>query len=123
MKEIYLSNINTPEKERAALIEKLDNIFKDEQLVMSPYSWANNQYFPIKSIEHFITYSPTYKAKSVDLIIWFNAVDECLTIKNITNGRAFNLRMAHKKYVEDFPYIYEGKLKNPDFYIIPIKFR
>lgn len=123
MKEIYLSNINTPEKERAALIEKLDNIFKDEQLVMSPYSWATNQYFPIKSIEHFITYSPTYKAKSVDLIIWFNAVDECLTIKNITNSRAFHLRMAHKKYVEDFPYIYEGKLKNPDFYIIPIKFR
>lgn len=123
MKEIYLSNITTPEKERAALIEKLDDIFKDEQLVMSSYSWANNQFFPIKSIEHFITYSPTHKAKSVDLIVWFNAVDECLTIKNITTGRSFHIRLARKNYLEDFPYIYEGKLKNPDFYIIPIKFK
>ena len=123
MKEIYLSNITTPEKERAALIEKLDDIFKDEQLVMSPYSWANNQCFPIKSIEHFITYSPTHKAKSVDLIVWFNVVDECLTIKNITTGRSFHIRLVRKNYLEDFPYIYEGKLKNPDFYIIPIKFR
>ena len=123
MNEIYLSNINTPKEERAALIKKLDNIFKDEQLVMSVYSWAHDQCFPIKSIDHFITHSPTYKAESVNLIVWFDARNECLTVKNITNCRLFHIRLAHKKYLEDFPYIYEGKLKNPETYIIPIKFK
>ena len=31
--------------------------------------------------------------------------------------------LAEKKYLEDFPYIYEGKLNAKNDYIIPIKFK
>ena len=47
MNEIYLTKLDTPEKDRANFIEKLDEIFKDVQLVVSTYSWPN-QYYPIK---------------------------------------------------------------------------
>lgn len=121
MNEIYLTKISTPEPERVKLIEKLDEVFKDEQLVMSIHSWAD-QYYPIKSIKHFIENSPTYKAESKDLIVWFNPYDYCLTIKNTRNCRHFHLRLATKEYLKDFPYIYEGKLSEKNDYIIPIEF-
>lgn len=122
MNEIYLSKLNTPEKERAELIEKLDEIFKDEQLVMSVCSWSD-QYFPIKSIKHFIENSPTYKGVFTELIVWFCPNDQCLAIRNLKTSRTFYIKLADKKYLEDFPYIYEGKLYHPDKYIIPIKFK
>jgi hypothetical protein len=122
MNEVYLTKLETPEKERVELIEKLDEIFKTEQLVMSPYSWSN-QYFPIKSIKHFIENSPTYKGVSKDLIVWFCPTDQCLAIRNVKTAKTFSIRLANKKYLEDFPYIYEGKLNYPDNYIIPIKFK
>ena len=122
MNEIYLSNIQTPEHERVQLIRQLDDIFKNEQLVMSIYHWSDC-YFPIKSIQHFIENSPTYKAEPRDLIVWFQFEYECLTIKNVRTCRSFHIRLANKKYKEDFPYIYEGKLSNSKEYIIPIKFK
>ena len=122
MNEIYLTTSNTSEKERADLIEKLDTIFQNEQLVMSKHS-LENQYFPIKSIKHFIANSPTYKGEIQTYIVWFNSADECLTFRNLISCRQFHIRLANKKFVEDFPYIYEGKLQNPDKYIIPIKFK
>ena len=122
MNEIYLTKLNTPEQERAVFIEKLDEIFKDEQLVMSIHSWSN-QYFPIKSIKHFIENSPTYKAESKDLIVYFYPCDSCLTIKNVRTCRHFYIRLATKEYLKDFPYIYEGKLNEKNDYIIPIKFK
>lgn len=122
MTEIFLSTIKTPENERVELINRLDEIFKDCQLVVSPAYWGS-QYFPIKSIKHFIANSPTYKASAKDLIVWFYPIEECLVIKNINNARVFALRLAEKKYLEDFPYIYEGKLNAKNDYIIPIKFR
>lgn len=122
MNEIYLTKPDTPEKERADLIEKLDTIFQNEQIVMSKHSWENS-YFPIKSIKHFITNSPTYKGESKQYIVWFNSFDNCLAFRNLATCRHFYIRLANKKFIEDFPYIYEGKLKNPDEYIIPIKFK
>lgn len=121
MNEIYLTKINTPEPERVELIEKLDDIFKDEQLVISIRTWSD-QYFPIKSIKHFIENSPTYKAESKDLIVWFYPYDSCLAIKNVRTCRCFYVRLATKEYLKDFPYIYEGKLSEKNDYIIPIKF-
>lgn len=121
MNEIYLTKSNTPEKERSDLIEKLDIIFQDEHIVMSKNSWEYN-YFPIKSIKHFIANSPTYKGEIQNYIVWFDSFNNCLAFKNIVNCRYFYIRLANKKFIEDFPYIYEGKLKNPDEYIIPIKF-
>ena len=47
---------------------------------MLVYPWAR-QYFPIKSIQHFIETSPTYKAQSKELIVWFDSVNQCLSIK------------------------------------------
>jgi hypothetical protein len=41
MNEIYLTSIKTLAQDRAALIEKLDEIFKDCQLVMSTSYWSN----------------------------------------------------------------------------------
>lgn len=122
MNEIYLTSIKTLAKDRAALIEKLDEIFKDCQLVMSASYWSN-QYYPIKNIKHFIENSPTYKASAEDLIVWFYPDEECLMVKNTKNGRVFAIRLAEKKYLEDFPYIYEGKLDEKNDYIIPIKFK
>ena len=122
MNEIYLTSINTPAKDRAVLIEKLDEIFKDCQLVMSTPYWST-QYCPIKNIKHFIENSPTYKANAEDLIVWFYPVEECLVVKNTKNGRVFTIRLAEKKYLEDFPFIYEGKLDEKNDYIIPIKFK
>lgn len=122
MIEIYLTKTSTPEPERTKLIEKLDEVFKDTQLVMSIHSWAN-QYYPIKSIKHFIENSPTYKAESKDLIVWFCPYDSCLAIKNVKTCRCFYIRLATKEYLKDFPYIYEGKLDNTNDYIIPIKFK
>lgn len=122
MNEIYLTKISTPEPERAEFIEKLDEIFKDVQLVMSIYSWAD-QYYPIKSIKHFIENSPTYKAESTDLIVRFDSVNQCLSIKSMLTGRTFYVRLATKEYLTDFPYIYEGKLSEKNDYIIPIKFK
>lgn len=122
MNEIYLTTSNTSEKERADLIEKLDTIFQNEQLVMSKHSWENH-YFPIKSIKHFIANSPTYKGEIQNYIVWFNSADECLTFRNLINCKQFHIRLANKKFIEDFPYIYEGELKNSDKYIIPIKFK
>ena len=122
MNEIYLTSIKTLAKDRAALIEKLDEIFKDCQLVMSASYWSN-QYYPIKNIKHFIENSPTYKASAEDLIVWFYPVEECLMVKNTKNSRVFAIRLAEKKYLEDFPYIYEGKLDEKNDYIIPIKFK
>jgi hypothetical protein len=121
MREIYLTKLNTPESERAKLIETLDEIFKDVQLVVSAYSWSD-QYYPIKNIKHFIENSPTYKAESKDLIVWFNTYESCLTIKNTKTCRCFYVRLATKEYLKDFPYIYEGKLSEKNDYIIPIKF-
>lgn len=121
MNEIYLSNITTPENERIQLIHRLDDIFKNEQLVMSVYNWSD-QYFPIKSIQHFIENSPTYRAEPKELIVWFQYNYECLTIKNVRTCKSFHIRLADKKYLEDFPYIYEGKLTDSKEYIIPIKF-
>lgn len=121
MTEIYLTKPDTPEKERADLIEKLDTIFQNEQIVMSIHSWSN-QYFPIKSIKHFIANSPTYRGEIKNYIVWFNSFDKCLAFKNLVNCKYFYIRLANKKFIEDFPYIYEGKLNNPDEYIIPIKF-
>lgn len=122
MNEIYLTKHSTPGPERAEFIEKLDEIFKDEQLVMSIHSWSD-QYFPIKSIKHFIENSPTYKAESEELIVWFYPYDSCLTIKNTKTCKCFYIRLATKEYLKDFPYIYEGRLdKNNNDYIIPIKF-
>ena len=86
MNEIYLSTINTLENEREKLINKLDTIFENEQIVMSPNSYSTN-YYPIKSIQHFIKNSPTYLADPKNLIVWFNPLDECLTIRNLKNGR------------------------------------
>ena len=122
MNEIYITQNSTPKPIRREVIEKLDEIFKDEQLVISCYPW-NTQYFPIKSIQHFIENSPTYKAEPKDLIVWFQFEYECLTIKNVRTCRSFHIRLANKKYKEDFPYIYEGKLSNSKEYIIPIKFK
>lgn len=121
MNEIYLTKANTSEKERADLIEKLDTIFQTEQIVMSKHSWESN-YFPIKSIKHFIANSPTYKGSIQNYIVWFDSSNECLAFKNLANCRHFYIRLANKKFIEDFPYIYEGRLENPDGYIIPIKF-
>ena len=121
MSEIYLTKLDTPEKERANLIEKLDTIFQNEQIVMSHHNWANN-YFPIKSIKHFIANSPTYRGEPKQYIVLFDNYNECLSFKNLTTGRCFHIRLANKKFIEDFPYIYEGKLNNPNEYIIPIKF-
>jgi hypothetical protein len=122
MNEIYLTKLDTPEQERANFIEKLDEIFKDVQLVVSIHSW-DNQYYPIKSIKHFIENSPTYKAESKNLIVWFSPYDSCLVIKNVKTCRCFCIRLATKEYLKDFPYIYEGKLDNKNDYIIPIKFK
>lgn len=122
MSEIYLTKPNTSEKERADLIEKLDTIFQNEQMVMSKHSWEN-YYFPIKSIKHFIANSPTYKGEIQNYTVLFDSIDECLTFKNLINCRHFHIRLASKKFVEDFPYIYEGKLEKSDKYIIPIKFK
>lgn len=121
MNEIYLTKPDTPEKERANLIEKLDTIFQNEQIVMSRHSWESN-YFPIKSIKHFIANSPTYKGELEYYIVLFNSYDNCLVFKNLVNYRHFYIRLANKKFIDDFPYIYEGRLDNPDKYIIPIKF-
>ena len=121
MNEIYLTKNATPEPERAKFIEKLDEIFKDEQLVISIRTWSD-QYFPIKSIKHFIENSPTYKAESKDLIVWFYPFDSCITIRNVRTYKQFHLRLATKEYLKDFPYIYEGKLSEKNDYIIPIKF-
>ena len=121
MNEIYLSNIQTSEHERVQLIRQLDDIFKNEQLVMSIYNWSDC-YFPIKSIQHFIENSPTYKAEPKDLIVWFQPDYECLSVRSLKTNRTFHIRLAEKKYKEDFPYIYEGKPNNPKEYIIPIKF-
>lgn len=122
MNEIYLTSIKTLAKDRAELIEKLDEIFKDCQLVISTSYWST-QYYPIKNIKHFIENSPTYKANAEDLIVWFYPVEECLVVKNTKNGRTFAIRLAEKKYLEDFPYIYEGRLDEKNDYIIPIKFK
>lgn len=122
MNEIYLTKISTPEPERVKFIEKLDEIFKDVQLVISTHSWSD-QYYPIKNIKHFIENSPTYKAESKDLIVWFYSYDSCLAIKNIRTCRCFYVRLATKEYLKDFPYIYEGKLSEKNDYIIPIKFK
>ena len=122
MKEIFLTKNDTPETVRCELIEKLDEIFKDEQLVMSVYPWTT-QYFPIKSLQHFIETSPTYKAQSKDLIVWFDSINQCLSIKSILTGRTFYVQLATKEYVQEFPYIYEGKPLQPEKYIIPIKFK
>ncbi len=122
MSEISLTKISTPEPERAKFIEKLDEIFKDVQLVMSTHS-LDNQYYPIKSIKHFIENSPTYRAESKDLIVWFSPDGSCLAIKNVRTCRCFYLRLATKEYLKDFPYIYEGKLNEKNNYIIPIKFK
>lgn len=121
MTEIYLTKPDTSEKERADLIEKLDTIFQNEQIVMSIHNWSD-QYFPIKSIKHFIANSPTYKGEIKNYIVWFDSIDECLAFKNLANCKYFYIRLANKKFIEDFPYIYEGKLNNPNEYIIPIKF-
>jgi hypothetical protein len=121
MNEIYLTKLATPAQDRANFIEKLDEIFKDVQLVISKHSWSD-QYYPIKSIKHFIENSPTYKAESKDLIVLFYPYGSCLTIKNVRTGRCFHLRLATKEYLKDFPYIYEGKLSEKNDYIIPIKF-
>lgn len=122
MSEIYLTKPNTSEKERADLIEKLDIIFQNEQMVMSKHSWEN-YYFPIKSIKHFIANSPTYKGEIQNYIVLFDSINECLTFRNLINCRHIHIRLANKKFVEDFPYIYEGKLEKSDKYIIPIKFK
>lgn len=122
MNEIYLTSTKTLAQDRAALIEKLDEIFKDCQLVMSTSYWSN-QYYPIKNIKHFIENSPTYKAIAEDLIVWFYPVEKCLMVKNIKTCRVFAIRLAEKKYLEDFPYIYEGRLDEKNDYIIPIKFK
>jgi len=121
MNEIYLTKPDTSEKERTNLIEKLDTIFQNEQIVMSKHNWENN-YFPIKSIKHFIANSPTYKGEPKQYIVWFDSYNKCLAFKNLVTYRYFYIRLANKKFIEDFPYIYEGKLDNPDKYIIPIKF-
>jgi hypothetical protein len=121
MNEIYLTKTITPDTERAKFIEKLDEIFKDVHLVISIHSWSD-QYYPIKSIKHFIENSPTYKAESKDLFVWFCPYDSCLAIKNVRTCRCFYVRLATKEYLKDFPYIYEGKLSEKNDYIIPIKF-
>ena len=122
MNEIFLTKSDTPGSIRRELIEKLDEIFKDEQLVISCYSWST-QYFPIKSLQHFIEKSPTYRAQKEDLIVWFDGVNHCLSIKNMQTGRTFHVRLANKEYIQEFPYIYEGKPLQPEKYIIPIKFK
>lgn len=122
MNEIYLTSTTTPESDRAKFIERLDEIFKDVQLVMSIHSWSY-QYYPIKSIKHFIENSPTYKGESKNLIVWFYPFDSCLAIKNIRSCKCFYIRLATKEYLKDFPYIYEGKLSEKNDYIIPIKFK
>ena len=115
MKEIFLTKNDTPGPIRRELIEKLDEIFKDEQLVISSYSWGT-QYFPIKSLQHFIENSPTYIAKKEDLIVWFDSVNHCLSIKNMQTMRTFYVRLATKEYIQEFPYIYEGKPSQPEKY-------
>lgn len=122
MNEIYLTKNITPDTERAKFIEKLDEIFKDVQLVMSIHSWSE-QYYPIKSIKHFIENSPTYKGESKDLIVWFCPYDSCLAIKNTRTCKCFYIRLATEEYLKDFPYIYEGRLYEKNDYIIPIKFK
>lgn len=121
MNEIYLTTLKTSENEREQLIYQLDTIFKNEQLVMSVYNWSDT-YFPIKNIQHFIENSPTYKAEPKELIVWFQPDYECLSIRSLKTNRTFHIRLAEKKYKEDFPYIYEGRPNNPKEYIIPIKF-
>jgi hypothetical protein len=121
MNEIYLTKLETPAKDRASLIIQLDEIFKDEQLVMSPASW-DTRYYPIKSIQHFIENSPSYQSNIEDLIVFFIPRNECLCIKNTRTAKLFYIRLARKEYLQHFPYIYEGKLNNPETYIIPIKF-
>lgn len=122
MNEIFLTKSDTPGPIRRELIEKLDEIFKDDQLVISSYSWGT-QYFPIKSLQHFIENSPTYKAQKEDLIVWFDSLNNCLSIKNMQTSRTFYVRLAIKEYLQEFPYIYEGKPSQPEKYIIPIKFK
>ena len=122
MNEIFLTKHDTPGLIRRELIEKLDEIFKDDQLIISNYSWST-QYFPIKSLQHFIEKSPTYRAQKEDLIVWFDGVNHCLSIKNMQTGRTFHVRLAIKEYIQEFPYIYEGKPSQPEKYIIPIKFK
>lgn len=122
MNEIYLTTLKNAEDEREQLIYKLDTIFKNEQLVMSTYNWSDT-YFPIKSILHFIENSPTYRAEPKDLIVWFQSDYECLSVKSLKTNRTFHIRLAEKKYIEDFPYIYEARPNNPQEYIIPIKFK
>lgn len=122
MKEIFITQNNTPGSVRREVIEKLDEIFKDEQLVISCYPWST-QYFPIKSLQHFIENSPTYRAQKEDLIVWFDSVNYCLSIKNMQTSRTFHVRLATKEYMQEFPYIYEGKPSQPEKYIIPIKFK
>lgn len=122
MNEIYLTKLSTPEPERVKFIEKLDEIFKDVQLVMSIHSWGN-QYYPIKSIKHFIENSPSYKSESKDLIVWYYPYDSCLVVKNVKTCKCFYVRLATKEYLKDFPYIYEGRLHEKNDYIIPIKFK
>ena len=121
MNEIYLTKLETPTKDRASLIIQLDEIFKDEQLVMSTAGW-DTRYYPIKSIQHFIENSPSYKSNIEDLIVFFIPRNECLCIKNTRTAKFFYIRLARKEYLQHFPYIYEGKLNNPETYIIPIKF-
>lgn len=121
MTEIYLTKSNSSEKERVDLIEKLDTIFQNEQLVMSKHCWENH-YFPIKSIKHFIANSPTYRGELKYYIVWFDSFNNCLAFKNLVTCRHFYIRLANKKFIEHFPFIYEGRLENPDEYIIPIKF-
>lgn len=121
MNEIYLTKLETPAKDRASLIIQLDEIFKDEQLVMSTASW-DTRYCPIKSIQHFIENSPSYQSNIEDLIVFFIPWNECLCIKNTRTAKCFFIRLARKEYLQHFPYIYEGKLNNPETYIIPIKF-
>ena len=122
MNEIYLTTLKTSEDEREQLIYQLDTIFKNEQLVMSVYNWSDT-YFPIKNIQHFIENSPTYRAEPKELIVWFQPEYECLSFRSLKTNRTFHIRLAEKKYKEDFPYIYEGKPNNPKEYIIPIKFK
>ena len=122
MNEIFLTKHDTPGLIRRELIEKLDEIFKDDQLIISNYSWST-QYFPIKSLQHFIENSPTYTAQKEELIVWFDSVNHCLSIKNTQTNLTFYVRLATKEYIQEFPYIYEGKPMQPEKYIIPIKFK
>ena len=77
----------------------------------------------INELFNFIENSPTYRATPKELIVWFQPDYECLSFKSLKTNRTFHIRLAEKKYKEDFPYIYEGKPNNPEEYIIPIKFK